>query len=252
VTQLSVVGAMVGSLVAFPSSDQNQFVAGGAALGGFIGWRAARSQTKSGLFIGSFVTGIAFGIVLLAPLAAHLHDPVLLASGASLGAFLSIPMYLLALPAWAARRRAARARGGSILGSADAVATWAGSCTVVALLGLARQPAILVRGRPVDLSLAFLALGVLASCAVVARDVRAWVELRSRAGGSSAGPDVGLGDETVEERLRGETPFRSVEKVLSVMVGNPELARRALVRSLVADVLTLAASLAALACRALT
>jgi hypothetical protein len=253
VVQLAVVGAMVGSLVAFPASVQNEFVGGGAVVGAFIGWRAGQAQTKFGLFVASTIVGVGFGFALLGPLAVRLREPVLFLSGASLGVFLATPVFLVALPAFAARDRATRARDRSILRSADATATWAGSCAAIALLGLAGQPVVVFHERPVDLSVAFLALGALASWAVVVDDLRAWEQLRRRdlsLAGASAPRDVGVGADTFEERIPPSDPFRSAEKVNAVTVGDVSLARRALFRSLLWDAGMLVVSAVALGLRA--
>jgi hypothetical protein len=189
--------------------------------------------------------GVGYGVILMAPFAARMHDPVLYASWASIGAFLSMPLFFLTRPAFKARDRAKRARDGSILRSADAAATWAGSCVAIALLGWAGQPSVVVHGRATDLSLVSLALSVVASGAIVVMDLRAWAAIRRRersqtsdgTTGASAPRDVGLGPEVFEERVPASNPFRSAEKVTAVTVGNVGLVRRALVRSVAADVL---------------
>jgi hypothetical protein len=249
VVQLAVVGGMLGSLFAgTPPSLQDAFVAEGAVAGALFAWRASRTKTKRGLLAWSVLLGAAYGELIFAPLAIRMRDPVLFLSGASFGFFLTAPMFVLMLPAFAARRRAARARTGSVLRRADALATWAGSCTSIALLGLAHQPVVLVGDHRLDLSVAFVALSAATSLAVVAIDAHAWIAL-ARVGGSRTSeggmptatpPDVGVGADTLEYSTRASTPFRSAETVTELTVGNVRRARRALALSLVADVLSFA------------
>jgi hypothetical protein len=194
------------------------------------------------------MVGVGYGELIFAPLAIRLRDPALFLSGASIGVFLTAPMLVLMLPAFAVRARAARARAGSVLRRADAPATWAGSCASIALLGLAHQPVVLVGDHRVDLSIAFVALSAATSLAVVAVDVSAWTALaradRSRASDAvlPAGmpPDVGVGSDTVERRVQGSVPFRSADTVTELTVGSVRIARQALAVSLAADLLSFA------------
>jgi hypothetical protein len=245
--QLAVVGGMLGSLfAAIEPSRQNAFVAAGVVAGALVGWRASRAKNNRGLLLWSVLMGVAFGEVMLAPLAFRLRDPALIFSGASIGFFLTAPLLVLLGPAFVVRRRAARARAGSVLRRADAPATWAGSCASIALLGLGHQPVVLVGSQRVDLSIAFVALCAATSLAVVAIDIRAWTALarvdRSRV--SEAAPptgaalDVGIGSDTVEHRIQGAIPFRSAETVTELTVGSVRAARRALAVSLVADIVS--------------
>jgi hypothetical protein len=180
---------------------------------------------------------------------------VLVASGASLGVFLGVPMFLLTLPAFHVRERAARARTGSIVRRADAMATWAASGVSVSLLGLWHQPVVLVAERRLELSTWMLALAAAAGLAVVVVDIRAWRQLQrlgwalARRAEASAPPpaDVGVGVDAVEHRVPPSNPFRSAEKVTEVTVGSIQLGRRALTRSLAVDGVTFAICAAALA-----
>jgi hypothetical protein len=253
ILQLASVGAMIGSLVAIQSA-QNEFVAGGASAGALVGWAASRARSRAGLFGWTLLMSAAGGAMLLAPLARSFHDPVLYVSGASIGVFVAMPLFLLSLPAFRARRRAARARDRSILRTADGAATWTGSCVATALLGLAGQPKIVIYDRLVDLSVVFVALGTVASLAVVFLDLRAWTALRrlarSQAATGESGPsaprDAGLGADVFEERVPASNPFRSADKVTEVIVGSVPIAQRALWRSLVGDAVSFVVCAAAL------
>ncbi len=248
VVQLAVVGGVLGSLLAAAQpSLQNAFVAEGIGAGALVAWRASRAKTHRGRLAWSVLAGVAFGELIFAPLAIQLRDPALFLSGASIGVFLTAPMFVLMLPAFAFRTRAARARAGSVLHRADTLATWAGSCASIALLGLAHQPVVLVGYARVDLSLAFVALSAATTLAVVAIDVRAWTALaridRSRASGvampTGTPRDVGVGSDT-EVRIQTSTPFRGAETLTELTVGSVRLARQALALSLLADILSFA------------
>ncbi len=255
--QLSLVGAMVGSLYALQDSVQNVFVAGGVLAGGLVGWRASRAATIGAHFGATLAIGAACGVVMLGPMALHDRDPVLVLSGASLGVFLAVPMFVLTLPAFHARVRKARARSGSIVRRADAMATWAASGVSVSLLGLWHQPVLFLGERRLELSTSMLALAAVTGLAVVVVDVRAWLALHRlgwaltrRAEASALPPaDVGVGVDVVEHRVPPSNPFRSAEKVTEVTVGSIEEGRRALTRSLAVDVVTFVLCAAALAWR---
>jgi hypothetical protein len=239
VAQFAAVGAMLASLYAFLPAVQNAFVVGGLVAGGVVGWIAGRALRKTDLFFRSLVVGGACGVAMLASLALRTRDPVLILSGASLGLFLTMPMFVLALPAFATRGRAVRSRHGSVLREADALATWAGSCASITLLGLAHQPRLEVHGRTLDLSLPVLAASAVVSLAVVVADVRTSSQLRRLDGGSPAAPrDVGIGADVVEQRIPPSDPFRSAEKVTLVTVGSVAEGGRALAASLRLDALT--------------
>lgn len=233
VLQLSVVGAMLGSLYAPADADQNAFVVGGVAAGAFVGWRARRADATGALFRWSLFAGAVCGALVFVPLARRLDDGVLVLSGLSLGLFLGVPMYALTLPAFFARRRATRAREGSIVRRADAMATWAASGVSIAVLGVLGQPHLRVTGRAVDLSSATVAFGTVVGIVVVASDLRAWRALAP----ASAAPrvDIGLGDDTVEEHIPASNPFRSAERIELLRVGDARAGRSALLASLALD-----------------
>jgi hypothetical protein len=257
--QLSLVGAMVGSLYAPQDAVQNAFVAGGAVAGALVGWRASRASTAVAHFRATLVIGAIAGVGMLGPLALRERDYVLVASGASLGLFLAVPLFVLTLPAFHARQRAARARTGSILRRADAMASWAASGVSVALLGLWHQPVLFLGSRRLELSTGMLALAAVTGLAVVVVDVRAWREIQRLGRALAQGPegsapppaDVGMGADVVERREPPSNPFRSAEKVTSVTVGSIQQGRRALVRSLVVDGLTFVLCAASLAWRSM-
>jgi hypothetical protein len=248
---------MVGSLYALKDSMQNAFVAGGALAGALVGWQASRASTAMGHFGSTLVIGAASGVVMLGPLALHERELVLVFSGASLGVFLALPMFVLTLPAFHARVRGARARTGSIVRRADAVGTWAASGVSLALLGLWHQPVLFLAARRLELSTAVLAIAAVTSLAVVVADIRAWMQLHrlgselARSAEASAPPaaDVGMGVDAVEHRVPPSDPFRSAEKVARVTVGSIEQGRRALTRSFAIDMVTCVVCVTALGWR---
>jgi hypothetical protein len=247
VAQLTIIGAMVGSLYAPSSADQNAFVVGGAIAGTLIAVGTTRATTPRGLFFGSVIAGMVCGLLALAPLAWRTHDHVLWLSGASLGCFLSLPLYVLALPAFFGRKRAAQSRDGSILRRAHTTAVWAASGASIAVLGLLGQPKVWLSGRLADLSVGTLAVSAVVSLVVVVSDVRTRLALASLV--REARKDVGLGDDTLEVRIPPSSPFRSAESVEVVRVGNLRAGQRALRVSIALDLASLSMCVAALVLR---
>lgn len=233
--------------------DSALFLAVGACFGAFVGWRVARAASRSSFLLSTAAAGAAAGAAIFFPFARENGAPLLCFAGACAGAFLAFPLWLLALPTFALRRWAERARAHSMVRQAGVRLTVSAAVFAVVLLAWAGHPKLL---RSMNISAAldfsrpvlYLATTWLAVALVLGiRGLRAFERAVRAPVLDRKPPDIGVGDESVTVTKEAADPYRSLPTTHEVMVGDVQRGRRALVVSLVVDVAVLAAALAIVA-----
>ncbi len=257
---LAVVGAAAGWLSAEvldnPIAGVTPSHAGGVAaaaaavmgaLGGAIlqRWCAPRAWTSAG------ATWMQVAVVVLGGGAASgaVTGGVAFASGqgATSGLLAGLGVGLVFLPVCALvvamARRAARARVGSLVASADRREVWAVTAAALAVMTAAALPDVMAGERP----LVAWAIGcgaVLATLALLAGDALAWaavwrlareaerMDLREGPAGEAEGAlptiDLGLGHEVRARMARSAAAYRGQDRAAALLVGSFAEARAAL------------------------
>lgn len=233
--------------------DSALFLAVGACFGAFVGWRAARAASRSAFLLSTAAAGAAAGAAIFFPFARENGAPFLCVAGACAGAFLALPLWILALPTFATRRWAESARGHSMVRQAGMRLTVSAAVFAVVLLAWAGHPKLLRsmdHGTALDFSrpVLYVATTWLAVAFFLGiRGLRAFERAVRAPALYGNPPDIGIGDESVVVTQEAADPYRSLPTTHEVMVGDVKRGRRALVFSLVVDVAILVAAIAILA-----
>jgi hypothetical protein len=207
-------------------------------------------RTALATIIAGVLNGVAVGLFL------GLGPGMLV--GAIAGFFFSLPFVPAMLLLVGFGRRVGRAGHGSIVDSADRRGPWSAVFLTVALGSLLALPD---HAGTAPLVLTWLSVfGLVALCMLDLeaigrlRHVRAMIEGMHRrerlephvVAVDAREVDLGIGDESWDEVVRAQTPYRETDRLVRVVHGSPAQARAALMGALRRDVIALVVILTAL------